>query len=239
MEFLRVKGQGQRQAAGRPHCRNGLVTAHVDGGVAASCSSSTARPTSWPRARASKRSPSGPGTGRGDRRERRRGTARQRDRAGPDRGGTARPRPTPPSARRSSSAAWPASPASTSPATCTATSPDLPPQIGVLVATNSVHDIARDVAMHIAAMRPTFLTRDGVPAEVVDYGAAYRRGEVPRGGQARGRTGQDRPGPRERVLQPDVLLEQKFAKDQRRRSPRCSRRPASTVTGFARFQVGA
>ena len=48
------------------------------------------------------------------------------------------------------------------------TSPDLPPQIGVLVGLDSVNDMARDVAMHAAAMRPEYLTRDAVPAEV-DY----------------------------------------------------------------------
>ncbi|HVN11763.1 MAG TPA: translation elongation factor Ts, partial [Kineosporiaceae bacterium] len=48
------------------------------------------------------------------------------------------------------------------------TSPDLPPQIGVLVATDTdAEGVAKDVAMHIAAMSPTYLTRDDVPAEVV------------------------------------------------------------------------
>jgi elongation factor Ts len=43
------------------------------------------------------------------------------------------------------------------------TSPDLPPQIGVLVGADSEHDVAKDVAMHIAAMSPIYLDREAVP----------------------------------------------------------------------------
>src|SRR5206468_9418830 len=46
------------------------------------------------------------------------------------------------------------------------TNPDLPPQIGVLVATDKATDVARDVAMHIAAMSPNYLDRDSVPQDV-------------------------------------------------------------------------
>src|SRR5919202_5868667 len=50
---------------------------------------------------------------------------------------------------------------------------DLPPQVGVLVQyagkTDEAGDAdARGIGMQIAAMRPRFLTRDEVPAEVVD-----------------------------------------------------------------------
>ncbi|HRC00601.1 MAG TPA: translation elongation factor Ts, partial [Dermatophilaceae bacterium] len=49
------------------------------------------------------------------------------------------------------------------------TSPDLPPQIGVLVATSGGDDtLARDVAMHVAAFSPTALTRADIPAETVE-----------------------------------------------------------------------
>src|SRR3954447_15124318 len=51
------------------------------------------------------------------------------------------------------------------------TSPDLPPQIGVLLATDadsaSNQAVAKDVAMHIAAMQPVYLTRADVPEDVV------------------------------------------------------------------------
>ena len=48
------------------------------------------------------------------------------------------------------------------------TSPDLPAQIGVLVATEGGDEqTARDVAMHIAAFSPSVLDRSEVPAETV------------------------------------------------------------------------
>jgi elongation factor Ts len=49
------------------------------------------------------------------------------------------------------------------------TSPDLPAQIGVLVALEGGDEtVGRDVAMHIAAFSPTVLTREEVPAETVE-----------------------------------------------------------------------
>ena len=49
------------------------------------------------------------------------------------------------------------------------TSPDLPAQIGVLVALEGGDEqVGRDVAMHIAAFSPSVLTREEVPAETVE-----------------------------------------------------------------------
>jgi elongation factor Ts len=44
---------------------------------------------------------------------------------------------------------------------------DLPPAVGVLVEYDGTADVARGAAMQIAAMRPQYLSRDEVPAEVV------------------------------------------------------------------------
>ena len=49
------------------------------------------------------------------------------------------------------------------------TSPDLPPQIGVLVGTDEAgKEVAYDVAMHIAVYQPRWLDKDDVPADVVE-----------------------------------------------------------------------
>ncbi len=46
---------------------------------------------------------------------------------------------------------------------------DLPPQVGVLVEyTGGDEALAHQVAMHIAAMSPSYVTRDEVPADVVE-----------------------------------------------------------------------
>ncbi|MGW7464416.1 translation elongation factor Ts [Streptomyces xantholiticus] len=49
------------------------------------------------------------------------------------------------------------------------TMPDLPPQIGVLVELDKADaDLAKGVAQHIAAFAPKYLSREDVPAEVVE-----------------------------------------------------------------------
>ena len=49
------------------------------------------------------------------------------------------------------------------------TMPDLPPQIGVLVELDKADaDVAKGVAQHIAAFAPKYLSKEDVPAEVVE-----------------------------------------------------------------------
>src|SRR5690606_38422188 len=49
------------------------------------------------------------------------------------------------------------------------TARDLPPSVGVLVATDAAGtEAAHDVAMHVAAFSPTYLSREDVPADVVE-----------------------------------------------------------------------
>ena len=49
------------------------------------------------------------------------------------------------------------------------TSTDLPPQVAVLVATDAAGaEIAHDVAVHIAALAPQYLTADDIPEEVME-----------------------------------------------------------------------
>ncbi|MDG4864648.1 translation elongation factor Ts [Streptomyces sp. T-3] len=49
------------------------------------------------------------------------------------------------------------------------TMPDLPPQIGVLVELDKADaDVAKGIAQHIAAFAPKYLSREDVPAEVVE-----------------------------------------------------------------------
>ncbi|MEV8534201.1 translation elongation factor Ts [Streptomyces sp. NPDC051211] len=48
------------------------------------------------------------------------------------------------------------------------TNPDLPPQIGVLVELDKESDVVRGIAQHIAAFAPKYLTREDVPAEVIE-----------------------------------------------------------------------
>jgi elongation factor Ts len=119
------------------------------------------------------------------------------------------------------------------------TSPDLPPQIGVLVGADREHDVARDVAMHIAAMSPLYLDRDAVPADLVESErriAEETAREEGKPEQALPRIVQGRVNG---FFKENVLLEQSFAKDAKKSVAAVLKDAGVTVTGFARFRVGA
>ncbi len=121
------------------------------------------------------------------------------------------------------------------------TSPELPPAIGVLVALDAAEseDVARDVAMHVAAMAPTALTREEVSEEVV---AAERRiaedtaREEGKPEQALPRIVEGRIGG---FFKANVLPEQAFAKDPKRTVAQVLDEAGAHVTSFTRFRVGA
>ena len=119
------------------------------------------------------------------------------------------------------------------------TSPDLPPQIGVLVATDGVGDVAKDVAMHIAAMAPVYLTRDEVPADVV----ASERRIAEETAREEGKPEQALPriveGRVNGFFKDNVLLEQAFAKENKKTVQQVLKEAGVNATGFARFKVGA
>ncbi len=118
------------------------------------------------------------------------------------------------------------------------TSPDLPPQIGVLVGVDGDNDVARDIAMHAAAMRPGYLTRDAVPAEIVET----ERRVAEEKSREEGKPEQALPkiveGRVDAFFKDNVLLEQKFAKDQSKTVKQLLTEAGVTATGYRRFQVG-
>jgi elongation factor Ts len=119
------------------------------------------------------------------------------------------------------------------------TNPDLPPQIGVLVGADSEHDVAKDVAMHIAAMSPVYLNRDAVPADLV----ASERRIAEETAREEGKPEQALPkiveGRVNGFFKENVLLEQSFAKDAKKSVAAVLKDAGVTVTGFARFRVGS
>lgn len=120
------------------------------------------------------------------------------------------------------------------------TSKDLPPQVGVLVATDSgASSIAKDVAMHIAAFSPIYLNREDVPEETV---AAERR-IADETARAEGKPEVALPkiieGRLNGFFKENVLLEQAFAKEPKKTVGTVVTEAGGNVLGFARFRVGA
>ncbi|MCU1431560.1 MAG: elongation factor Ts [Actinotalea sp.] len=117
---------------------------------------------------------------------------------------------------------------------------DLPPQVGVLVGTDGAGaEVAKDVAMHIAAYSPTYLTRDEVPADVV---ASERRiaEETSRNeGKPEAALPKIIEGRLTGFFKESVLLDQKYAKDDKKSVGKVLDEVGGTATAFVRFRVGA
>ena len=119
------------------------------------------------------------------------------------------------------------------------TSPDLPPQIGVLVATDGPSEVAKDVAMHAAAMAPGYLTREAVPAEIVESERRIAEEKSREEGKPEQALPRIVEGRVDAFYKDNVLLEQKFAKDQSKTVSQVLKEAGVNATGFARFKVGA
>jgi elongation factor Ts len=119
------------------------------------------------------------------------------------------------------------------------TNPDLPPQVGVLFATDGPTDVARDVAMHIAALPPKYLTRDEVPEDVVESERRVAEATAREEGKPEQALPRIVEGRVSGFFKENVLLEQKFAKDQGKTVSKVLDEAGVKAAGFARFRVGA
>ena len=118
------------------------------------------------------------------------------------------------------------------------TSPDLPPQIGVLLAYEGDAAIAKDVAMHIAAFSPTVMTRDEVDAAVVENERRIALETAKEEGKPEAALPKIVEGRVNGFFAENVLLEQKFAKDQKKTVQQILKDAGTQVTAFARLRVG-
>ncbi len=123
------------------------------------------------------------------------------------------------------------------------TSPDLPPQIGVLVGLDSdgqdADAVAKDVAMHVAALSPTVLTREEVAEEVVHSERRIAEETAREEGKPEQALPRIVEGRVNAYFKDNVLLEQAFAKDPKRSVEQVLKEAGVGITGFARFRVGA
>ena len=120
------------------------------------------------------------------------------------------------------------------------TSKDLPPQIGVIVAyTGDDAETARGVAQHISFADPQYLSREDVPpadvenerriVEEISRGEGKPEAALPK--IVEGRIGA--------YFKQVALLEQDYARDNKLSIDKVLKDAGLTITGFARFKVGA
>lgn len=117
---------------------------------------------------------------------------------------------------------------------------DLPPQVGVLVATDAAGAaVARDVATHVAAFAPSYLTRDEVPADVVENERRIAEETARNEGKPEAALPKIVEGRLNGFFKESVLLDQAFAKDNKKTVGQVVAEAGGTVTGFVRYRVGA
>ncbi len=120
------------------------------------------------------------------------------------------------------------------------TSKDLPPQVGVVLAyTGEDAETARSIAQHISFANPSYLSRDEVPEEEVDKERQIVT-EISRNeGKPEAALPKIVEGRVNAFFKQVSLLDQDYAKDNKQSVAQVAKDAGLTLTGFARFKVGA
>jgi elongation factor Ts len=120
------------------------------------------------------------------------------------------------------------------------TNKDLPAQVGVLVGSDAkAGDVARDIAMHIAAYSPLYLSRDEVAADVVENERRVAEETSRNEGKPEAAMPKIIEGRMNGFFKENVLPEQAFAKDPKTTVGKVVEATGGEVVAFARFRVGA
>ncbi|WP_428980297.1 translation elongation factor Ts [Isoptericola cucumis] len=120
------------------------------------------------------------------------------------------------------------------------TAKDLPPSIGVLVATDEAGEAAaKDVAQHIAALAPKYLTREDVPAETVAKEREIAREVSIAEGKPEAALPKIVEGRLNGFFKEAVLVDQPLAKDTKTTVGKHVAATGGALQGFVRFRVGS
>jgi elongation factor Ts len=116
---------------------------------------------------------------------------------------------------------------------------DLPPTLGVLVQLDKPsEDVAKDLAQQIAAMRPQYVTREEVPADVSEKERRIAEQITRDEGKPEQAIPKIVEGRLGAFYKDVVLVEQAFVKEPKQTIAQVLKADGVTVKGFARFQVG-
>jgi elongation factor Ts len=119
------------------------------------------------------------------------------------------------------------------------TSPDLPPQVGVLVAlVKEAAEVGKDVAQHIAAFAPKFVHRDEVPADLIENERRVAEATAREEGKPEAALSKIIEGRVTGFVKEVSLLEQAFAKDAKKTVQQILDEAGTAVKKFHRFRVG-
>ena len=111
-------------------------------------------------------------------------------------------------------------------------------RIGVLVDSTADADLARDIAMHIAAVNPQFVDQDSIPAEFVEKEKSILIAQAESSGKPAEIIEKMIQGRLDKFLAEVTLLGQPFVKDPDQKVGKLLDAAGATVNGFVRFEVG-
>src|SRR5580658_7740951 len=117
--------------------------------------------------------------------------------------------------------------------------PALPPTLGVLVQLESgAADVAQEIAHQVAAMRPRYVTREEVPADVIEQERRIAEQMTREEGKPEAAIGKIVEGRVNAFLKDIVLVEQASVRDQKKPVKNLLAEHGARVLAFARFQIG-
>jgi elongation factor Ts len=111
-------------------------------------------------------------------------------------------------------------------------------RIGVLVNSSAEADMARDIAMHVAAVNPQFIDQDAVPAEFVEKEKAILIAQAESSGKPAQIIEKMIQGRLSKFLAEVTLVEQPFVKDQDVTVGKLLSNAGASINSFIRYEVG-
>ena len=119
------------------------------------------------------------------------------------------------------------------------TSPDLPPQVGVLVQlASAAAEAGKDIAQHIAAFAPQFVRREDIPADNIENERRIAEETARAEGKPEASISKIVEGRVTGYVKEISLLEQAFAKDAKKTVQQIVDEAKTAVSAFHRFRVG-
>jgi len=111
-------------------------------------------------------------------------------------------------------------------------------RIGVLVDSSAEADLARDIAMHIAAVNPQFVDQDSIPTEFVEKEKAILIAQAESSGKPPEIIEKMIQGRLNKFLAEVSLMGQPFVKDPDQTVAKLLSGAGASVNGFIRYEVG-
>jgi len=111
-------------------------------------------------------------------------------------------------------------------------------RIGVLVDSSAESDMARDIAMHIAAVNPQFVDKSAIPAEFVEKEKDILVAQAQDSGKPPEIIEKMIQGRLNKFLAEITLIEQPFVKDPDQTVGKLLTSAGASISGFIRYEVG-